>query len=122
MLDVPEINGSCSFKIRTGLEQLAVAMLDGGELDVKAVVVCHAIIFEHKTENIVTDIVVSDLDMNKLSSLPGIVIYIAKEGDSLWDVGKRYYVPISQIKETNDMTTEEIKPGDKLLIVKGIAN
>ena len=122
MLDVPEINGSCSFKIRTGLEQLAVAMLDGGELDVKAVVVCHAIVFEHKTENIVTDIVVSDLDMNKLSSLPGIVIYIAKEGDSLWDVGKRYYVPISQIKETNDMTTEEIKPGDKLLIVKGIAN
>ncbi len=69
-----------------------------------------------------TDIVVSDLDMNKLSGLPGIVIYIAKEGDSLWDVGKRYYVPIAQIKETNDMTTEEIRPGDKLLIVKGISN
>ena len=25
-------------------------------------------------------------------------------------------------KETNDMTTEEIRPGDKLLIVKGISN
>ncbi len=122
VLDVPDVNNGCTFKIQAGLEQLAVAMLDGGELDVKAVIVCRAIVFEHKTENIVTDIVVSDLDMNKLSSLPGIVIYIAKEGDSLWDVGKRYYVPISQIKETNDMTTEEIRPGDKLLIVKGISN
>lgn len=121
-LDVPDINDGCTFKVQTGLEQLAVAMLDGGELDVKAVVVCRAIVFEHRTENIVTDIIVSDLDMNKLSSLPGIVIYIAKEGDSLWDVGKRYYVPIAQIKETNDMTTEEIRPGDKLLIVKGISN
>ncbi len=119
---MPDVNNGCTFKIQAGLEQLAVAMLDGGELDVKAVIVCRAIVFEHKTENIVTDIVVSDLDMNKLSSLPGIVIYIAKEGDSLWDVGKRYYVPISQIKETNDMTTEEIRPGDKLLIVKGISN
>lgn len=121
-LDVPDISNGCTFKVQTGLEQLAVAMLDGGELDVKAVVVCRVIVFEHRTENIVTDIVVSDLDMNKLSGLPGIVIYIAKEGDSLWDVGKRYYVPIAQIKETNDMTTEEIRPGDKLLIVKGISN
>ena len=30
-----------------------------------------------------TDIVVSELDMDKLSGLPGIVIYIAKEGDTV---------------------------------------
>lgn len=122
VLDVPDINEHCTYKIQTDLEQLAVAMLDSGELDVKAVITFKAIVFEQRIEDIVTDIVVSDLDMNKLSDLPGIVIYIAKEGDSLWDVGKRYYVPISQIKETNDMTSEEIKPGDKLLIVKGLGN
>lgn len=122
MLDVPDINEHCTYKIQPGLEQLAVAMLDSGELDVKAVIAFRGIVFEQRNEDIVTDIVVSELDMNKLSGLPGIVIYIAKEGDSLWDVGKRYYVPISQIKETNDMTSEEIKPGDKLLIVKGLGN
>lgn len=122
LLDVPDIHDGCTFKIWTAIEQLAAAMLDSGELDVKAVIACKAIVFENMNEDIVTDIVVSDLDMNKLNELPSIVIYIAKEGDSLWDVGKRYYVPISQIKETNDMTTEEIKPGDKLLIVKGITS
>jgi len=122
VLDVPDINNNCTFKIQTGLEQLAATMLDSGELDLKAVIALRAIVFEQRKEDIVTDIVVSELDMDKLSGLPGIVIYIAKEGDSLWDVGKRYYVPISQIKETNDMTTDEIRPGDKLLIVKGLGN
>lgn len=122
VLEVPDINERCTYRIQNGLEQLAVAMLDSGELDVKAVLTFKAIVFEQRMEEIVTDIMVSELDMNKLSDLPGIVIYIAKEGDSLWDVGKRYYVPISQIKETNDMTSEEIKPGDKLLIVKGLGD
>ncbi len=122
VLEVPDINQNCIYKIQAGLEQLAAAMLDSGELDIKAVMDFRAIVFEQRKEDIVTDIVVSELDMDKLSGLPGIVIYIAKEGDSLWDVGKRYYVPISQIKETNDMTTDEIRPGDKLLIVKGLAN
>ncbi len=122
VLEVPDIGSNCTFKIQTGLEQLSAAMLDSSELDIKAVIDFRAIVFEQRKEDIVTDIVVSELDMDKLSGLPGIVIYIAKEGDSLWDVGKRYYVPISQIKETNDMTTDEIRPGDKLLIVKGLGN
>lgn len=122
VLEVPDINSNCRYKVQAGMEQLAVSMIDSDELDVKAILVFRAVVFAYMDENIITDIAVSELDMNKLSELPGIVIYIAKEGDSLWDVGKRYYVPISQIKETNDLTSEEIKPGDKLLIVKGISN
>lgn len=121
LLDVSGMNDDCSRKVQAELEQLNVSMLDSDELDVKAVLSFHAVVFERKTENIVTDVTVTELDMNKLNELPGIVIYIAKEGDSLWDVGKKYYVPIAQIKETNDMTTEEIKPGEKLLIVKGMS-
>lgn len=121
VLEVPDINNNCTFRIQPGMEQLSVGMIDSDELDVKAILTFKAIVFENKAENIVTDVMVSDLDMSKLNELPSIVIYIAKEGDSLWDVGKRYYIPISQIKEANDMTSEEIRPGDKLLIVKGIS-
>ena len=40
-------------------------------------------------------------------------------GDTLWDIGKRYYVPVSQLKEVNELPTEEISAGDKILVVKG---
>jgi LysM repeat protein len=121
VLEVPGINESSAYKVNAGIEQLSVAMIDSDELDVKAVVSFKGIAFDRKTEDIVTDVAVSELNMDKLNELPSIVIYVAKEGDSLWDVGKKYYVPISQIKETNEMATDDIKAGDKLLIVKGIS-
>ncbi len=119
-LEVPDINANSIYKVDADVEQMTTSMIDSDEVDIKAVVSLKGTVFGNRTEDIVTDVAVSELDMNKLNELPGIVIYVAKEGDSLWDVGKKYYVPISQIKETNEMTSEEIKAGDKLLIVKGI--
>ena len=54
-----------------------------------------------------------------MALLPGIVAYIVREGDSLWDIGKKYDVPVARMREMNDLTGDEIRPGDKLLVVKG---
>ena len=75
--------------------------------------------FAVQKSNLITDIKVEDLDLNKLSELPGMVIYIVGQGDTLWDIGKRYYVPIAQLKEVNELTSEEVNAGDKILVVKG---
>ena len=45
---------------------------------------------------------------------------MVKDGESLWDIGKRYYVPVSVIKQTNDLTSDEVKAGDRILIVKNV--
>lgn len=119
-LETPALPEDCLFRIQAEAEQPSVSVLDHREADVRTVVSCRALIFEQKEEEIITDMTISDLDMNKLNDLPGMVIYIVKEGDSLWDIGKRYYVPISSLRETNGLTSEEIRPGDKLLVVKGI--
>lgn len=121
VIDVPDIEPFSTYHIRWNLEQLAVAMLDSDELDIKAVLNFDALVFTTKKTNLITDIKVDDLDMNKISELPGIVIYIAGAGDTLWDIGKKYYVPIAQLKEVNELTSEEIKAGDKILVVKGVS-
>ena len=66
-----------------------------------------------------TDIQVRELDPGRVSSLPGIVAYIVREGDSLWNIGKRYYVPVRALREMNDLNGEDVKPGERVLIVKG---
>lgn len=96
-------------------------MLDSEELDIKAVLNFDALVFTTRKTSLITDIKVEELDMNKISELPGIVIYIAGSGDTLWDIGKKYYVPIAQLKEVNELVSEEIKAGDKILVVKGTA-
>ena len=53
-----------------------------------------------------------------IEKLPGFAIYYVQPGDSLWQIGKKYYVSVDQIKEINNLTDDMINPGDKLLIVK----
>lgn len=119
VIEAIDITPTCVFKIRHSIEQLTVTMLDSDELDVKAALQFKALVFSVQKSNLITDIKVEELDLNKLSELPGMVIYIAGPEDTLWDIGKRYYVPIAQLKEVNELASEEICAGDKILVVKG---
>lgn len=119
MLEVPEVQEDCLYEIEPALDELTVSMLDGDEADVKAVLSFKGLVCKIHEEPVITDVKVTDLDPEKLSALPGIVAYIVKSGDSLWNIGKKYYVPIARMKEMNDLNSDEIKPGDKLLVVKG---
>ena len=119
VIEAENITPTSIFKLRCSIEQLTVTMLDSDELDVKAALLFKVIVFAVQKSSLITDIRVEELDLNKLSELPGMVIYIAGPNDTLWDIGKRYYVTISQLKEVNELVTEEISPGDKILVVKG---
>ena len=53
-----------------------------------------------------------------MGNLPGMAVYMVKEGDNLWNIGKKYYVPVDSLRELNQLDSDEVKPGQKLLIVK----
>ena len=72
--------------------------------------------YQKNTVNIVSNINVEENSGNNNSS--SLVIYFVKEGDTLWQIGRKYYVSVDKIKEVNQLTSEDITPGDKLLIVK----
>ncbi len=119
VIEAENILPTCVYKLRSSIEQLTVTMLDSDELDVKAALQFKVIVFSVQNRDLVTDIRVEPLDLNKLSDLPGMVICIVGPGETLWDIGKKYYVPVAQLKEVNELPTEEISAGDKILVVKG---
>ena len=41
-----------------------------------------------------------------------------KQGDDLWSLAKRYYTTMDGIMELNELSSKELKEGDKLLIFK----
>ncbi len=118
-LEVAGIQPMDSFKLRGDVGQLQVVMVDSEEMDVKVILEFQAIVFRNLPQNLISDIKVTDLDMAKIGDLPGMVAYIVQPGDNLWNIGKQYYVPVEKIKAVNELTGDEIRPGDKLLIVKG---
>ena len=118
VLDAEGIHQNCIYSVQSFVDQITVSIIDTGEVDVKCVLYFRANVYSKWQEKIVEQIVVTEPDMEKMAALPGIAVYMVKEGDSLWDIGKRYYVPVSVIKQTNDLTSDEVKAGDKILIVK----
>lgn len=118
-LEVPDIAPEDMGEIHAEVEQLQVTMLDGEEMDVKAVLSFSTVAFKNVPVDLISQVNVSDLDSSTMSSLPGIVIYMVKDGDNLWNIGKKYYVPVDKLRELNALDSDELKTGQKLLIVKG---
>lgn len=118
-LEVPGISPMDSFKLHAEVGQMQVVMVDSEEMDVKVIVEFRAVVFRNLPQRLISDIKITDLDMAKVNELPGMVVYVVQPEDNLWNIGKQYYVPVEKIKAVNDLTSDEIRPGEKLLIVKG---
>jgi len=117
-IEIPGVQPQDTFDVQAGLEQLQVTILDGEELDVKAVAVFCITVFQQEKVNLVTEIKTSPLDTKKLGNLPGMAIYTVKAGDSLWSIGRKYYLSVDRLKKMNELTADTIYPGQKLLIIK----
>jgi LysM repeat protein len=118
-LEIPGIGEEDMSNVQVKLEQLQVTMLDGEEMDVKAILSFHTTVFKIMNEELIVQLNVSDLDTVNLGNLPGIIIYSVKEGDSLWSIGRKYYVAVDTLRELNDLSSDDLQIGQKLLIVKG---
>ena len=109
-------------KIHGELEKLQTVMLDGEEMDVKAVLVFSTTVFKKLKVELVGEVEVGEPDMDKRNALPGIAIYLVKPGDNLWNIGRRFYLPVDTIRQENHLEKDELAPGQKILLVKGDEN
>lgn len=106
----------CSLSV--WIPQQAVSIKDSAQLEWRGTVNVRLLIYDTKNEDILTDLKIEPINADVLEKLPGFAIYYVKPGDSLWQIGKKYYVSVGRIKEMNELTEDEIKAGDKILIVK----
>ena len=67
-----------------------------------------------KSVKILTDCVEKEDEIKKAS--PTMVVCFAKEGDSLWDIAKKYRTKTQLIKDANGLETEKLEKGRRLLI------
>lgn len=102
-------------KIR--LENLTAS--GAGEMwEVKGIISFEMSAFHRAKEEIIQEIELCEPDTEKYKRTPGMVGYVVKTGDSLWDIGKKYMVSLESLKEMNHLTREEIHAGDKMLIIR----
>lgn len=120
LIEVPGINDRCRYHLQAGIDQLTTVMTDSSQVEVKAILSLNCIVFQQQQVKKITEVQQEPLDMEELQESPGIIGYIAKEGDQLWDIAKENFTTISEIVKTNQLSSEQIRAGDKILIIKTV--
>lgn len=118
MIEIREIKPNSNYDVKACLEQINIMMLDNTEVEVKASVVLNVIVFDCLTESFVVDFKEEPLNLDQLQSMPGMIGYVVKPGDTLWKIAKCYHTTVDAIKEINDLESDMVCVGDHLLIVK----
>lgn len=118
LLESNEVQPDMTFDIMPSLEQLGISLLGNGEIEVKAVLAFRSFLRGNVTFRNIDAVEEKEIDYKALEKGPGIIGYIVKEGDDLWNLAKHYGTTKEGIMDVNHMESEQLKCGDKLLIFK----
>ena len=97
-------------------EQISFGLLGGQNVEVKAVLSFDALIRTRTQQKVLREVDLTPFTREEMERRPGIVGYIVKEGDTLWDLAKRYQTTEEKIKAVNGMEREELEKGEKLIL------
>lgn len=117
-IQIPDILPDSDIRMTVGIEQINGSLLGENEADIKAVVVIDVLAFNNIEEPIIADFKIEELDCDARAREPGLIGYVVKKGDELWNIAKEFYTTIDTIMEINELESDLLHEGDVLLVMK----
>ncbi|MDY5846587.1 MAG: DUF3794 domain-containing protein [Bariatricus sp.] len=106
------------YDLTYNVEQLAIDLAGNDEVEIKAVLSFNSFLRNPIRADVITSIELRPYDKALMGRRPGITGYVVKKGDDLWSLAKRYFTTKEGIMEINEMSSEVLKEGEKILIFK----
>ena len=118
LIELPRTEQNVRIEQECNMVQLSAAMLDQSHAEIKASIGVNILAFAQELFEHITEVGAEPLDLELLQQLPGLVGYIVKKGDTLWNIAKEYHTTVDAIMTTNQKKSDDLQIGEKLLIVK----
>ncbi len=118
LLESNETKADMEYDLLAAVEQLSIGLLGNDEVEIKAVLAFMSFMREVVFVNNIEAISYKPLDAKQCEAAPGIIGYIVKEEDKLWDLAKKYNTTVESIAKVNNLEKMELKTGQKILIFK----
>lgn len=122
MIELPKTDAKIRIEQECNVVQLSAAMQDQTHAEIKALIGINILAFAQGEMEHITEIKEEPINIEELQKAPGLVGYIVKKGDTLWEVAKKYHTTMEAIMETNRKKEEHLQAGEKLLIVKSVTH
>lgn len=120
LTEVPGIRPDSSCFIHASLDQLSAEMTGNGELEIRVTVLISALVFAPMSFECIAEVQEAPLDIEAVKALPGFLLYTVQSSDTLWDIAKAGRTAPARICELNGISEEDVKTGQKLLLMKEI--
>lgn len=114
------------YEVEPKLEQVSAVMTGGDEIELKVSVLLDAVVFESAQIDVIKDCIIHDFDESEYLKLPAMTGYIARGGETFWDIAKKYHTTTQLIRDGNSNLADrvnddaKVKKGEKLLLVKAV--
>lgn len=120
LIEMPQTEGPVRIEQECSIVQLSASMIDQEHAEIKAAIGVNLLAFVMEEMDHITEVKEEALDMEMLQQLPGLVGYIVKKGDTLWNIAKEHHTTVEAIMRTNQKKDDSLQIGEKLLIVKDL--
>lgn len=106
--------------VDASLYRLQCSLIDGSNIMCRGEIGLQLMAFHREEWMVPDDLVEEPLDLDYLQKQPGMIGYVVKTGDDLWDIAKRFHTTKQELMETNQLSGETVSAGQKLLVMKHI--
>ena len=115
IFEIPGLKENSVCDAKVDVEHISCTISGDKALEVRGIV--H---IQLKAINLTSINLVCDIEECECSSCDpsSAIVYFAKEGDTVWDVAKRYRVPMDRITSTNNLTENKLSKGKCIYIFK----
>lgn len=120
LIELPKTDAPLQLEWNCAIVQLSATMTDQMHAEVKAAIGINLLVFEKCAQPYIMAMKEAETDWEEVQKLPGIVGYIAQNGDTLWKVAKMHHTTIDAIMKSNQKKEENLKPGERVLIIKEV--
>lgn len=120
LIEIPEIKKEDNWKLTEQVEQVFITMPEHGKIEIRAVLGFWCCVMQQCCLENVVGVTKSEYDQEEYKRRPGIVIHFVQPQESLWEIAKNNRCTIDEIKRMNDLTVDEVVPGQKLILLKQV--
>lgn len=98
------------------IEQL-MATVQGNRMEARAILSYQLLVYQKISEPLLTAMEnVTENSADK--ALPVMSVYFSKDGENIWEIGKKYQVSLNDIRVTNQLNSDILENGQRILIAK----
>ena len=122
LVEVPGMQKEDRWKMTETVEQIMLAMSQSDRLEVRGVLSFQTCVMQQCRFENVTDITGEPYDQEEYKKRPGMVIHFVQPKETLWSIAKNQHSTVEEIKRLNELTADEVVPGQKLLLLKSMGD